>query len=63
MERVTKLYQEATALRVLAERMDMLPIRDQLLDLATRCETLAKRMEENPVWADLRDDEFPADLH
>ena len=63
MERVTILYHEASALRALAGRFEMQPIRDQLLDLATRCETLAKRMEENPVWADLRDDEFPADLH
>ena len=50
MERVTALYSEASALRVLADRVDMLPIRDQLLDLAARCEQLAKSME-----ADLQD--------
>jgi hypothetical protein len=50
MERVTALYSEASALRELAERIDMLPIRDQLLDLAARYEQLAKSME-----ADLQD--------
>jgi hypothetical protein len=63
MERVTKLYLEASALRALAERMDMLPIREQLLYLAMRCEKLAKRMEADPEWADLREEEFPADLY
>jgi hypothetical protein len=48
MERVTKLYLEASALRALAERMDMLPIRDQLLGLAARCEQMAKSIAENP---------------
>jgi hypothetical protein len=43
--------------------MDMLPIREQLLYLAMRCEKLAKRMEANPEWADLREEEFPADLN
>jgi hypothetical protein len=42
MERVTNLYKEASALRVLAARIDMQPIRDRLLDLAARCEYLAK---------------------
>jgi hypothetical protein len=62
MERITKLYQEATALRTLARRSDMRPIRDQLLDLAARCERMAKSTEEHSQDADLRD-EFPADLH
>jgi hypothetical protein len=62
MERVTSLYQEASALRVLAERIDMLPIRDQLLDLAARFEQMAKSMEKHPEDADLRQDEL-ADLH
>jgi len=48
MERHTSLYQEASGLRVLAERMDMLPIRDQLLGLAARCEQMAKSIAENP---------------
>jgi hypothetical protein len=48
MERVTSLYQEASALRVLAGRSDMQPIRDQLLGLAARCEQMAKSIAENP---------------
>lgn len=63
MERVTKLYQEAASLRALAQRPDMLPLRDQLLDLAVRYEKLARRMEENPQAADLRPEAFPPDLH
>jgi hypothetical protein len=63
MERITMLHQEAWALRGLARHSDMLPIRDQLLDLAARCENLAKWMQENPWEADLGEEEFPADLH
>jgi hypothetical protein len=63
MERITMLHQEAWALRGLARHSDMLPLRGHLLDLATRCEKLAKWMEENPQCADLRQEEFPADLH
>jgi len=63
MERITKLYQEARALRVLARRSDMQPIRDQLLDLAARYERLAKRMEENTQVSGLRQEAFPPDLH
>jgi hypothetical protein len=48
MERVTSLYHEAPALRVLAGRSDMQPIRDQLLGLAARCEQMAKSIAENP---------------
>jgi hypothetical protein len=40
----------------------MQPIRDQLLDLARRCEKLAKSMEENPR-AGLREVDSPFDLH
>ena len=47
MERITVLYKEASALRVLAGRSEMQPIRGQLLSLAARCEMLAKSMEEN----------------
>jgi hypothetical protein len=54
MERVTILYHEASALRALAGRFEMQPIRDQLLDLAARCERMAKSMEQNPQDADLR---------
>ena len=62
MERITMLHQEAWALRGLARHSDMLPIRGQLLDIAERCEKLAKWMEETP-GADLGEEEFPADLH
>ena len=62
MERITKLYQEARALRALARRSDMLPIRDQLLDLAARYEKLAKWMQEDSQAADLKQDGFPPDL-
>ena len=47
MERITVLYKEASALRALAGRSEMQPIRGQLLGLAARCEMLAKSMEEN----------------
>jgi hypothetical protein len=63
MERLTKLYNEAWALRALARRSEMLPIREQLLALAARCENLAKWMQENPWEANLQEEEFPADLH
>jgi hypothetical protein len=62
LKRVTELYQEAASLRVLARHSDMLPIRDQILDLAARYEKLAKWMEENPQAADLRPDDVPPDL-
>ena len=63
MERIIRLYQEASALRVLAGRMEMQPIRDQLLDLAGRCERLAKSMEENPQHADLGQEDVLADFY
>jgi hypothetical protein len=45
MERIITLRKEASALRALAERIDLAPIRDQLLDLAARCEVRAKSMQ------------------
>ena len=63
MERITKLYQEAWALRVLARRSDMQPLRDELLALAERCETLAKWMQENPQDADLGQGDVLADFY
>ena len=63
LERVTKLYHEAASLRALAQRPDMLPLRDQLLDLAARYEKLAKWLEENSQTAGLRPEAFPPDLH
>ena len=62
MERIAMLHQEAWALRGLARHSDMLPLRDQLLDLAERCEKLAKWIEETR-GADLGEKEFPADLY
>ena len=59
----TALYKEASALRVLAGRIQMQPIRDKLLDLAARCETLAKSMVGSQQAADLRQEDLPADLH
>ena len=63
MERISALYNEASALRVLAWRFEMLPLRDRVLDLAARCEMLAKSMEESLQAADLRQKGFPPDLH
>ena len=42
---IIALRQEASALRALAERIDLAPIRDRLLELAARCEVLAESME------------------
>ena len=63
MVRVTKLYQEAWALRGLARHSDMLPVREQLLDLAACSERLAKWLEEESQAADLKQDALPPDLH
>jgi len=64
MGRITVLYKEASALRVLAGRSEMQPIRGQLLGLAARCERLAKWMqEEESLTADLKQEAFPPDLH
>jgi hypothetical protein len=50
-------------LRRLARSFDIPRIRDQLLDIAGRCEEVAKSMEENPQGADLSASEFAPDLH
>ncbi len=47
MERVTVLHKEASALRALAGRFEMQPLKDALLDLAARCDVLAKSMGES----------------
>jgi hypothetical protein len=54
MERVTTLREQASVLRTLASSFDIQTIRDQLLDLATRCDMLAKSLEENPEIVDIR---------
>jgi hypothetical protein len=48
MERIARLREQATILRALAGTFDTPTIRDQLLDLAVRCDELAKAAEENP---------------
>jgi len=48
MERIATLREQASTLRLLAASFDIRSIKDQLLDLAGRCEELAKSMEGNP---------------
>ena len=45
MERVATLREQASVLRALARSFDIAPIRDQLLDLAERCDALAHSVE------------------
>ena len=45
MDRMTQLREQTTLLRTLAASFDIPNIRDQLLDLATRCEALAAEIE------------------
>jgi hypothetical protein len=47
VERITTLREQATVLRTLAGSFDIQTIRDQLLDLATRCDELAGSLEAN----------------
>jgi hypothetical protein len=48
MERIATLREQSSVLRTLARSFDIQTIRDQLLDLATRCDMLANSLEENP---------------
>ncbi len=48
MERAITLREQASVLRTLARSFDIQTIRDQLLDLATRCDMLAQSQEANP---------------
>jgi len=48
MERVATLREQASILRALAGSFDIAPIRNQLLDLAARCNELAQSIESNP---------------
>jgi len=48
MRRITILREQTSILRSLANSFDVLSIRNQLLDLAARCDEMAKSMEENP---------------
>lgn len=51
MERVATLHEQASVLRALAQSFDIAPIRNQLLDLATRCDELANSLEADPESA------------
>ncbi len=51
MERVATLHEQASVLRALARSFDIAPIRNQLLDLAERCEALAHSLEADPDQA------------
>jgi len=59
MERIAVLREQAALLRTLAFSFDIQEIQDQLLDLAARCDELAKSMEENSQAVGLN----PPDLH
>jgi hypothetical protein len=49
LERIAQLREQAAILHALAGSFDIPNIRDQLLDLAERCEVQAKSIEEHPM--------------
>ncbi|HLJ19097.1 MAG TPA: hypothetical protein VKU84_02820 [Stellaceae bacterium] len=53
MERIATLREQAAILRSLARSFDIATIRDQLHDIAARCESLAQSMENDPSAAGL----------
>ena len=53
MERIATLREQASVLRALARSFDIPAMRDQLLDIAARCEALARSIEENLPSADV----------
>jgi len=53
MERIARLHEQASVLQMLAGSFDIQTIRDQLLELAARCDQLADSMEQNPQSAGL----------
>jgi len=63
VERITLLREQAAVLRTLATSFDVLNIRDQLVDIAARCEAMAKSIEENPQGAGLSPPNMQPDLH
>lgn len=54
MERITILREQASVLRALAASFDIPTMRDRLLELAARCDALARSLEENPQAAGLK---------
>jgi len=63
VERIILLREQASVLRTLATSFDVLNIRDQLLDIAARCEEMVKSIEENPQGAGLGPPNMQPDLH
>ena len=59
MEPVDVLREQAAILRAVANSFDDQSMREQLLDLAARCDALAESMEKNRLNAP----DFPPDLH
>jgi hypothetical protein len=47
MERIAILREQASVLRLLAGSFDIPAMRDQLLDIAARCEALARTIEQS----------------
>lgn len=62
MERIAILHEQAAVLRALAGSFEVETMRDQLLDLAARCDDMAKALEENAGAAGMIPAGFP-DLH
>ncbi len=48
MERIVTLREHASVLRALPRSFDIATIRNQLLDLASRCDALANSLASNP---------------
>jgi hypothetical protein len=63
MERLIMLREQASVLRTLAAGVDVRAVRDQILEIARRCEELAQSLEQDPRAAGLKPRDFPPDLH
>ena len=63
MTQIAVLHEQAAVLRALADSFSAADIRGAHLDIAERCESMAKAMEENPQGAGLKPAGFPPDLH
>ena len=53
MERIAILREQASVLRALAASFDIPLMRDQLLEIAARCDAIARSLEEHPQSADV----------